>query len=118
MGARIGPRSARRNERSERNYLFTGLSLPGPETSARRLGVGRMDHHLALRSDTDAFGADAGNRVQREVDDAALAGVHGIHFEGLARDSDPFGRGARHHLQLFDAQGAVAGAVEEDLVLP
>ena len=76
-----------------------------------------MDDYLAVWAESYAFGADAGQGLKREVDDAAFTGVHGIEFEGLAGGLDSLGGSAGHHFQFFDAKGAIAGAVQEDLVL-
>ena len=76
-----------------------------------------MDDHLALRAEANAFRPHAMDRLEREVDDAPFARIHWIEFERLAGGLDPFGGGASHHFQFFDAQGAVAGAVQEDFVL-
>ena len=95
----------------------------GPFKKQRLLGlagggwVGGVDDDLAVRAEADAFGADAGEGLQGEMDDAAFAGVHGIELEGLLGGLNAFGGGASHHFKFFDAEGAVAGAVEEDFVL-
>lgn len=76
-----------------------------------------MDDDLAVGAEADAFGADAGEGLQGEMDDAAFAGVHGIEFEGLLGGLHAFGGGASHHFEFFDAEGAVTGTVEKDFVL-
>jgi len=76
-----------------------------------------VDDYLAVWAEAYAFGADAGQGLECEVDDAAFAGVHGIELEGLTGGLDTFGGRAGHHFQFFDAKGAIAGAVQEDLVL-
>ena len=53
--------------------------------------VGGVDYDLAFFAHADAFGADARDVFEGEMDDAALAGGHGIQAEGLARSFDAFG---------------------------
>ena len=71
-----------------------------------------MDYDLAFFAHADAFGADAGDVFQGEVDDAAFARGHGIQAERLARSFDAFGGNFGGHAQLFKTQRAVAGAVD------
>jgi hypothetical protein len=77
-----------------------------------------VDNDLAIGADADALGSDTGDGLQREMDNAALARIHGIELERLPRSLDTFGGGAGHHLQFFNAKGAVASAVEKNFVLP
>src|SRR5262245_47834503 len=76
-----------------------------------------MNDDLATWAHADALGADAGYGLEREVNDAAFARVHGIEFERLARGLHAFGGGARHHFQFFDAKRAVPRDIEKNLVL-
>jgi hypothetical protein len=67
---------------------------------------------LAFFAHADAFGADAGDVFEGEVDDAALAGGHGIEAEWLAGAFDAFGGDFGGHAEFFEAQGAVAAAID------
>src|SRR5262249_33231345 len=61
--------------------------------------------------------ADTGNGLKGKMNDAALARVHGVEPERLPRGLHAFSSGASHHLQFFNTQGAVAGAIEKKLFL-
>ena len=67
---------------------------------------------MAFFAHADAFGADAGDVFEGEVDDAALARGHGIEAEGLAGAFDAFGGDFGGHAEFFEAEGAVAAAID------
>jgi hypothetical protein len=52
--------------------------------------VRRVDYDLAFFAHADAFGADAGDVFEGEMDDAAFARGHGIQAERLARGLHTF----------------------------
>src|SRR5579863_7728137 len=120
---------SRKNQNVKRNFEFWknnhgvvghGGRVSKWEERTERLGgfgVGGVDDYLAVRAEADAFGADTGKGLHGEVDDAAVAGVHGIEFKGLTGGLDAFGGGTGHHFEFLEAQGAIAGAVQKDFVL-
>jgi len=59
--------------------------------------VSGMDDDLAGGADADAFGANAGDGLQGQMDNATLARIHGIELEGLTRSLHSLGGGASHH---------------------
>ncbi len=59
-----------------------------------------------------ALAAHFGLVAQRQVQDAALAAVHGAEVERLAGALDALGGGQRAHAQFLDAQHAVIVGVE------
>ena len=83
---------------------------------AGRLGKarhsGRIDDHLPLRTRPEAFTADLRFVAQRQVDHAALAAVHRVEPERLARPLHLFRGSLRAQAQLFDAEQAVVVGVE------
>ncbi len=84
--------------------------------AARGLGKaghsGGVNHHVAARTGAAAFAAHGRFIAQRQVDDAALAAVHGVETEMLAGTLHPVGGGHRAEPQLFDAQQAVIVGIE------
>ena len=73
-----------------------------------------MYYDLAFFAHADAFGSDAGNVFEGEVDDAAFARGHGIEAKGLAGAFDALGGDFGGHAKLFEAEGAIAAAVYMD----
>src|SRR6266481_2318783 len=73
-----------------------------------------MDDDLAVFPQAGAFRAHSRHVFQGEMHDAALARRHGIQAEGLARSLHAFRSDARGHAQLFEAQCAVAPAIDMD----
>src|SRR5690349_3001384 len=67
----------------------TAAAPPGRKEVARRFGqaghAGRVHDHLPLRSRAEALAAHFRFGPQCQVDHAALAAVHGVEAEGLAR---------------------------------
>jgi hypothetical protein len=62
-----------------------GAARPEIRSSGRSgFGAGGMDYDLAIRADTAAFRANAGDRLQGEMNHAALARVHRAKLERLA----------------------------------
>src|SRR5712692_7136796 len=55
-----------------------------PDRLGERLHIGRNHHYLADGSFAHALAAHFCFAAQRQVDDAALAAVHGAEVEGLA----------------------------------
>src|ERR1700722_12910005 len=62
-----------------------------------------VDYDLAFIAHADAFGADAGDVLEGEMDDAAFARGHGIEAKGLARSFYTFCGDFGGHAQLFKA---------------
>ena len=81
------------------------------------LGGGGVDDDLAVLAHADAFGADARDVLEGEVDDAALARGHGIEAKGLLGGLDAFGGNARGHTKFFKTEGAIAAAVEMNFLV-
>lgn len=90
---------ARRAERRRRSF-------------GERRHAGRIDDDAAERAGAGAFTAELSFVAERDVDDAALAAVHGREAEGLAGGFDAFGCDLRGHAKFFDAEGAVIVGVE------
>jgi hypothetical protein len=74
----------------------------------------RVDDDLAVFAHADALGADAGEVFEGEMDDATFARGHRIEFERLTGSLDAFGGDAGGHAEFFEAQGAIAAAIEMD----
>src|SRR5690349_5483246 len=73
---------------------------------------GGVDDDLAVLAHADTFGAYAGDILEGEVDDAALARGHGIQAKGLLGGLDAFGGNASGHAKLFKTESAIAAAIE------
>jgi hypothetical protein len=71
-----------------------------------------VDDDLAVLAHAYAFGADAGDILEGEMDDAAFARGHGIEAKGLLGGLDAFGGNASGHAKLFKTESAIAAAVE------
>jgi hypothetical protein len=76
---------------------------------------GGVDDDLAVLAHADTFGAYAGDILEGEVDDAALARGHGIEAKGLLGGLDAFGGDTGSHAKLLKAQCAIAAAIEVNL---
>ena len=83
----------------------------------RLFRIGGVDDDLAVIAFALAAGADAGLAMQSEVDDAALAGRHGIHAEGLTQFADALRGHLRGEFELGEARGAIFGAIKVDEVV-
>ena len=66
-----------------------------------------VDYDLAFFAHADAFGADAGDVFEGEMDDAAFAGGHGIEAERLARS-----------LKMVQIVGRGDGRVNDSIPIP
>jgi hypothetical protein len=73
-----------------------------------------IDDDSPLRTRAETFAADVILVAQRNVDDAALAAVHGIEAERRSGSLDLVGRGEGAHPQFLDAQSPVVICVEGD----
>src|SRR6202030_2339973 len=78
---------------SARGIGNRSANFAAQEMLAGRFGgfVRGVDYDLAFFAHAHAFGADAGDIFEGEVDDAAFARGHGIQTERLVRSFDAFG---------------------------
>src|SRR2546425_1465770 len=85
----------------------------------RRLLVlfGGVDDHLTLRAHALAGGAPPRLLFEHEVNDAALAGTHGVEAKWLASFTNALGSDPGRKLQLLDAQGAIATGIKAHVVV-
>src|SRR5690242_6320594 len=93
-------------------------------TATRRKEIGRgrgeaghaggIDDYLALRTGAEALAADFRLTPESEVDDAALAAVHGVEAEGLPGALHLLRSGLRAQAQLLDAEQAIVVGVERN----
>ncbi len=71
-----------------------------------------VNDDLAFFAHADAFGADTGDVFEGEMHDAALARGHGVEAERLPGAFDALGSDFGGHAEFFEAQGAVAAAID------
>ncbi len=70
---------------------------------------------MAAVASAFALRADAGGTVQFEMDDASLAGRHGVEVKGLAGFAHALGGHARGKLQLLNSKLAKVATIEADV---
>lgn len=95
--------------KSHRIYACRGCDF---WESAGALGFDGVDYQMALGAFAFAEGADVPGGIELEMDKAAFAGRHGIEMKGNVSFADALGGDARGKLQLFEAEGAKAAAIE------
>ena len=78
---------------------------------------GGVNGQVALIAGAFALGADAGRARQLQMDDAPLAGRHGIEPERLVRFPHARRRDARRKFQFFQSQRAIIARIEADVIV-
>jgi hypothetical protein len=76
-----------------------------------------VNDDAAIFAGADAFCADARSVLEREMNDAALAGRHGVQLKRLPGSENTFSGKARGHAQLLETKGAKTAAIEMDFFM-
>src|SRR6476659_10064449 len=110
--------STRRTTAETTAIAARSAATTGRTHHRRRFGQtrhpGRIHYNLALAARAQTLAAQFGLVAQGQMDDTALAAVHGIEAEWLAGTFYFIRGGHGAHAQFFDAQQAIVVGVERN----
>lgn len=88
--------------------------MSGGSRRGRKRRIRGQETDLAEAAGPDAFTTEIGFGAQGEMEDPALARVHGREEEGRVSLAHAFGGGGGAHAELLDANAAIVVGVEAD----
>lgn len=88
--------------------------MGGRSGRGRKRRVGGQEADLTEAAGPDAFTAEIGFGAQGEMEDPALAGVHGREEEGRMSLAHAFGGGGGAHAEFLDANAPIVVGIEAD----